>query len=64
MRALFDQAGIKHESLVECVRKALGDRAADKAVKTASTNPATGLARPRITDQAMREAIFPGASKT
>lgn len=64
MRALFEQAGITCESLVDCVREALGNRVADKAVSAVVTNPKTGLARPRTTDKAMREAIFPGGSKT
>ena len=58
MRALFAQAGITCESLVECVREGLGNRGADKAVAAASKNPATRLERPRVKAKAMREAIF------
>lgn len=57
MRALFAQAGITCESLVECVREALGNRVADKAVAAVSKNPDTGLNRPR-TARAMKDAIF------
>lgn len=57
MRALFAQAGITCESLVECVREALGNRVADKAVAAVSKNPNTGLDRPRAA-RAMRDAIF------
>ena len=58
MRALFAQAGITCESLVECVREALGNRVADKAVADVGKNPRTGLARPRIAAKAMKDAIF------
>lgn len=57
MRALFAQANITRESLVDCVREALGNRVADKAVANVGKNPNTGLDRPRVA-QAMKDAIF------
>lgn len=58
MRALFVQAGIIHEDMVQCVREALGDRVAKKAVEDVAVNPRTGLKRPRAAGKAMKDAIF------